>query len=285
MPSSHSKHQKPLILLACQESWHSRELASALVNGGLRVATTGDERDTMEAVQTQSPHGIIIDAGLAPPGLGLCRMLRVITVTTPIILTHTGEVSRAERLEARRAGAWSVHGAPLDVEELLLELAVYIETRLELDHISTECLVDRVSGLYNPAGLARRAHELAALATRHGLALGCVVFQPEHPLPSRAAGDRLALAFKAVARHSDAIGRTAQTEFAIYAPATSSFTAPRLVRRMVDSVEREFGYLPERGARIGVCAGYTAAAASHKISPPILLSRARRALEINRSAH
>src|SRR6185503_6032572 len=94
MPT-HTKHAKPLILLACQESHHSRELASALVNGGFRVSTTGDEPDTMEAVQTQNPHGIIIDAGLAPPGLGLCRMLRVIAVTTPIILTHTGEVTRA----------------------------------------------------------------------------------------------------------------------------------------------------------------------------------------------
>jgi DNA-binding response OmpR family regulator len=284
MPSQ-SKHLKPLILLACQESWHSRELASALTNGGYRVTMTHDEPDTMDAVQTQNPHGIIIDAGLAPPGLGLCRMLRVIAVTTPIILTHTAELSRAQRIDARRAGAWDVHGAPLDLEELLLELAVFTETKLELDHISAECLIDRVSGLYNPAGLARRAQELAALATRHGLALGCVVFQPEQPLPNRAAGDRLALAFKAVARHSDAIGRTAQTEFAIYAPATSSFTAPRLVRRMVDSVEREFGYLPERGQRVGVCAGYTAVGASHKISPSILLSRARRSLEINRSAH
>jgi GGDEF domain-containing protein len=97
-------------------------------------------------------------------------------------------------------------------------------------------------------------------------------------LPNQLAGDRLALAFRSVGRISDALGRTGRTEFAVFAPASNTWAASRLVRRMTDNVERAFGSLRE-GHRVGVRSGYSAALAAHKISPPALLARARHALE------
>src|SRR2546423_14395178 len=191
-------HPKPLILLATSQAWQQRDLGTALINGGFSVITANDEREASDLTQTRRPHAIILDIDFAPPGYGACMTLRTLAFATPIVLTCPGEVTRAQQLAAMRAGAWEVYGAPIDIEKLLLRLAAFVEPKLELDRVSEECLVDSVSGLYNPAGLARRAAELAALATRQGLTLACAAFRPAQKLPTRAAGDRLALAFKGV---------------------------------------------------------------------------------------
>jgi PleD family two-component response regulator len=272
-------HPQPRVLLASKEAWQTRELKDALESAGLRVTIAHDERETLDLAHSLRPHGILLDAGVAPPGYGLCRTIRTIVFASPIVLLRPGQPSRDEQLDALRAGAWELRGAPLDTEDLILHLASYLEPKLELDRASEECLVDRVSGLYNHLGLAKRADELAALVTRHGLALACVVFRPAAKLPSRAASDRLALTFKSVGRTSDAVGRTGPAEFAVFAPATNAWAAGRLVRRLTDSAEREFGYIPERGGRVGVRTGYSAMLAAHKISPHTLLARARSALE------
>ena len=262
---------KPLILLASNEAWQVRELKSALLAAGFRVVTTRDERETLDEAQNHQPHGILLDVGVAPPGYGLCRTLRTFSVATPIILTRPGQPTRDEQLEAARSGAWDLRGVPIDVEDLLLRLETYVEAKVELDRVSEDCLVDRVSGLYNHIGLTRRATELAAIAARHGLAVACVVFRPAEKLPTRAAGDLMARAFRSVGRASDALGRTGPTEFAVFAPASNTWAAARLVRRLADSAERN--------SPVGVRSGYSAAVAAQKISPHVLLSRARHAME------
>src|SRR2546423_15056003 len=201
-------HPPPLILLACTEAWQTRELEPALLGDGFRVVTTHDERDTLEQAHARQPHGILLDVGIAPPGFGLCRTLRTVVLATPIALLCPGHPTREHQHEAVKAGAWELRGAPLDTEDLLLRLAVYLEPKLELERVSEECLIDRISGLYNHRGLARRATELGALATRQGLALACVVFRPDEQLPTRAASDRLARTFRSVGRASDPDGRT-----------------------------------------------------------------------------
>ena len=262
---------KPLILLASKEAWQVRELKSALLEAGFRVVTTRDERETLDEAQNHQPHGILLDVGVAPPGYGLCRTLRTFSVATPIILTRPGQPTRDEQLEAARSGAWDLRGVPIDVEDLLLRLETYVEAKVELDRVSEDCLVDRVSGLYNHIGLTRRATELAAIAARHGLAVACVVFRPAEKLPTRAAGDLMARAFRSVGRASDALGRTGPTEFAVFAPASNTWAAARLVRRLADSAERN--------SPVGVRSGYSAAVAAQKISSHVLLSRARHAME------
>ena len=275
-------HPKPLILLASNEAWQIQELTSHLTAAGFRVVTAHNERETLDTAQSQRPHGIILDVGIAPPGYGLCRTLRTFSIATPIVLLHPRQPTRTDHLESVRAGAWELRGTPLDVEDLLARLATYVEAKLELDRVSEECLVDRVSGLYNHLGLARRAEELAALSARHGIALACVVFRPAEPLPSRAASDRLAHTFRSVGRASDAVGRTGRAEFAIFAPTSNSATVPRLVRRLTDSAESVFGRIPERGRRVAVRSGYSAALATQKISSHALLARARSSLETYR---
>jgi PleD family two-component response regulator len=276
-----STHHQPLILLAGSEAWQTHKLSSALADGGFRVVTATDEREACDAAHVHHPHAIILDIGLAPPGYGVCLTLRAAALATPIILICPGEPTRAEHHAALRAGAWDVFGTPIDLDTLLLRLTAFVEPKVELERVSDECLVDRVSGLYNPAGLRRRAAELAALAARHGLTLACAVFRPAQKLPNHAAGDRMALTFRGVGRASDAIGRTGPTEFAVFAPATNTWAAARLMSRITDNVEQEFGYLRERMGRLGLRSGYSAALAAHKISPPALLARARSALELH----
>ena len=140
-------------------------------------------------------------------------------------------------------------------------------------------MIDRGSGLYNPVGFSQRAEELAAFVLRQGLPSACAVFRPTDQTATRAAGDRLGRAFKSVGRLSDAIGRTGQSEFAVFAPATNAWAAAKLMQRMRDQVSLEAGYMPERGQRVTLRSAYSAALPSQKVEAKTLLERARNALE------
>ena len=271
----------PLVLIATADQRQAQELSDALVSGGFRVTHASDEREVVEQAQFHPPDGIVVDSGIAPPGYALCRKLRAFGLATPVVLTNRDVVTRAQELEALRAGAWVVLSTPLDAEALVLRLALFIEPKRELDRVSEERLIDRVSGLYNPSGLTLRSTELAELATRHGLALTCAVFRPASLVPGHFADDRIALTFKRLHRASDALGRTGTMEFALFAPATSSGAGARLVQRIIDNVERAFTSPREGSKGVIVRAGYSAARAAHTISPPALLARARSALETN----
>ena len=109
------------------------------------------------------PDALLLDMGLdqrATDNLALCRALRAdpgISRATPIILTTAGPALRAQQLEALRAGAWELRGDPLDMEELVLRLGVYVQGKLEVDRLGADGLVDRASGLYNDTGMTRRS--------------------------------------------------------------------------------------------------------------------------------
>ena len=271
-------HPIPLVLVATADARQGQTLSDALEQGGFRVTRAHGEREVLEYAQSLAPDAIVVDSGIAPPGYALCGKLRTLGLATPVVLAVAGKVTRTQELEALRAGAWAVVSTPIDVEALVVRLAVFVEPKRELDRVSGERLVD-VSGLYNLSGLTRRSTELAELAHRHGLALTCAVFRPAALVPNPLADDRVALQFRKIGRTSDALGRTGNMEFAVFAPATSSAAAARLVRRMIDSVERAFGSLSEGNKRVEVRAGYSAAPATQPISPPALLARARSALE------
>lgn len=272
-------HPKPLVLVCANDEAQRRELARAL-STDFRISVTVDEHELLTAVHVDPPDAIVLDCDVSAAGArqGLCSTLHTFSLATPIVLVLPGVVSRRQEHDGLRAGAWAVLGTPTDADALTLRLNRFVEPKRELDRVSEECLVDRISGLYNYSGLQRRAAELAALATRHGMALACAVFRPAEQLPNHSAGDRLAVAFRSVGRASDALGRTGRAEFALFAPATNG-TATRLVRRMTDTVERAFGSLREGNQPIGVRSGFSTALAAHRISPPMLLARARAALE------
>src|SRR5438093_360911 len=237
---------EPLVLLANADKWLTESLESVLTQSGYRVIATAKRQQVLELARRQQPDGILLDVGLdqrASDNLALCRALRAdpsVSRATPIIITTAGPALRAQQIEALRAGAWELRGDPLDVEELVLRLGVYVQGKLEVDRLGAEGLVDRASGLYNDVGMTRRSAELAAFTAREGLPLACAVFQPSESAAVLTPGgaDRLAIAFQRAGRISDAVCRTGPTEFAVFAPATDETGAEGLVQRITAAVAR-----------------------------------------------
>ncbi|HWC72384.1 MAG TPA: hypothetical protein VG454_00505, partial [Gemmatimonadales bacterium] len=228
------------------------------------------------------PDAVVVDRDLSGPGFALCQNLRAdpaLSAAAPIVVTQPMRPSRHDQVEALHAGAWHLQDDPTGSQELLARLGVYMAAKLEFDRLATECLIDRDSGLYNSVGFTQRAYELSALTGRQGLPTACAVFRPEGALPDRTSTDRVGRAFKAVGRLSDAIGRTAPAEFAVFAPATNSWAATRLIRRLTDQVVQEVGYVAEHGRRVALRAAFSAALPAQKVTPPVLLERARASLD------
>jgi PleD family two-component response regulator len=269
-------------VLASRETAELQQLETALYSAGYRVVTARNEHETLQKVHIHPPDAVVLDRALSERGYTFCRELRAdpaISPATAIILTQATAPTYADRLEALRAGAWDIQGIPPDPQELLLRLGVYLEAKLEVDQLTAECLIDRGSGLYNAQGFEQRADELAALTSRQGVQAACAVFRPAEDLATRATADRLGRAFKSVGRLSDAIGRTATSEFAVFAPATNDWAAARMVRRMRENVVQEVGYVAEYGRRITLRVSYSATLPSQKVEPRVLLERARNALD------
>ncbi len=283
---------EPLVLLANADRWLTESLESVLTQGGYRVMATAKRQQVQELARRFAPDGILLDLGLdlrTGDNFALCRALRAdpgISRTTPIILTTAGPALRGQQLEALRAGAWELRGDPLDMEELVLRLGVYVQGKLEVDRLSTEGLLDRASGLYNDTGMARRSAELAAFTTRQGMPLACAVFQPVDGVITSGAADRLALAFRRAARISDAVCRTGAAEFAVFAPATDETGAEGLVQRITDAVSRSaavklragISASPATGKRPSGARTSTSNPQQPPPSPRDLLDRARNAL-------
>ena len=236
---------QPLVLLAHADQWLAKSLESVLTQSGYRVITTDKRQQIIELARRHRPDAVLLDLGLdrrATDSFALCRALRAdatVSAATPIVLLTAGAALRMQQLEALRAGAWELRGDPLDIEEIVLRLGVYVRGKLELDRVGVDGLLDRVSGLYNESGLARRAEELAAFTARHGMGLACAVFRPIGSEPLTNGGDQLAVAFKRAGRVSDAVGRTGPAEFTVFAPATDETGAEGLVQRISDAVARQ----------------------------------------------
>jgi len=228
-------HSPPLVLIANDQEWSARSLESILGPSGYSVVRAYTGQQALERARTAQPDLIILDAQMPDiHGFEVCRMLRNdprFSATTPIVITTSGPSGRTQRLEAYRAGAWEFLGQPLDGEALLLKLTTFLQSKLEVDGMREESLLDAGTGLYNMRGLSHRAHEIGADAFRRRDPLACVVFSPEPE--GNGSGDptdeeiqRLAeqvgQLFKRTGRASDAIGRLGHAEFGVIAPATSA---------------------------------------------------------------
>jgi DNA-binding response OmpR family regulator len=246
---------QPLVLLANADKWLADSLESVLTQGGYRVVATDKRQQVVELARRHRPDAILLDMSLdrrTTDNFGLCRALRAdaaVSAATPIILMTEGPALRTQQMEALRAGAWELRGDPLDMEELVLRLSAFVRGKLEIDRHGVEGMLDRVSGLYNETGLARRSEELAAFTARHGMPLACAVFRPLEGGLNGTAADRLAVAFRNAGRVSDAVGRTGPTEFTVFAPATDETGAEGLVQRITDAVARSASVK----LRAGIC--------------------------------
>ncbi|MEP7247585.1 MAG: response regulator [Gammaproteobacteria bacterium] len=288
----------PLVLIANDQEWSARSLESILGPNGYSVIRAYTGQQALDRARTAHPDLIILDAQMPDMhGFDVCRSLRSdprFSATTPIIITTSGPSGRTQRLEAYRAGAWEFLGQPLDGEALLLKLRTFIQSKLEVDALRDESLLDHATGLYNMRGLARRAREIGSEAFRRHEALACVVFTPEtegadgesSDEETQRVAERVGLVFRQTGRTSDAVGRLGLSEFAVIAPATGANGAERLVERLGDSIEA--APIPARGGdrRIRIRAGYCAVSdfAESPIDAVEILLRATTALRDLRKA-
>ncbi|MBC7789151.1 MAG: response regulator [Anaerolineae bacterium] len=260
----------PLVLIANEQEWSARSLESILGPNGYAVLRAYTGRQALELARGAQPDAVLLDIRMPDiEGLEVCQLLRDdprFNVATPIVITASGPTARAQRLAAYRAGAWEFFGQPLDGEVLLIKLATFMRAKRVIDRVQDDILVDQTTGLYNLRGLARRAREMGAEASRRHDALSCVAFSAETDVvvgSDRGTEDsmvsiveQLGALMRRTGRASDAIGRLGQSEFAIIAPGTEASGAIKLVERLRASVESTSTQVGERAMRIR--AGYSA---------------------------
>jgi len=299
MTESDRESPPPLVLLANDQEWSARTLESILGPRGFASIRAYTGKQALDLARRTQPDVIIVDASMPDvSGIEICQRLRQdleFPLSTAIILTTAGPASRSQRLEAYTAGAWEFFSMPLDAEALILKLTLFIKAKREIDRWRSESLLDAGTGLYNVRGLARRAREIGADATRRHTPLACVAISTQPDESSDGLGEpdlepREAEHFSDIcrrtARSSDAVGRLGRTEFAIIAPATDEQGAVRLVERLREMVEAI--PLAHEGTprRFKVRAGYCAVPdfANSSVDAVELLLRAATALRHGRHA-
>ena len=241
----------PLVLLANDQEWSSRSLESVLGPRGFATVRAFTGKQALDLIRTTRADAVVLDVGLPDiSGLEIIRLLREepgFQAGTPIVLLTSGTPTRAQRLEAYRAGAWELLSEPYDIEALVLKLLLFVRAKREADRTLEAGLLDPTTGLYNARGLARRAREIGAEAARRRSGIACVAFvaqaEPIQGLPdagvdldSLALG-RLSEVCRQTARVSDAVGRLGRSELVIIAPATNGDGAERIIARVRSQVE------------------------------------------------
>jgi diguanylate cyclase (GGDEF)-like protein len=232
----------PLVLLASDQEWSTRSLESVLGPHGFASVRAYTGRQALELVRRTHPDVVIVDSGMPDvPGIELCAQLRndpEFPSSTPIVMTTAGPASRSQRLDAYRVGVWEYLSMPVDAEALILKLSAFVRAKREIDRSREESLLDDSTGLYNVRGLARRAREMGAEASRRHAPLACVAVTVSSPesangdeLDPRLA-EELGNLCRRTARASDVVGRLGRSDFAIIAPATGDAGAVRLAERI-----------------------------------------------------
>lgn len=285
----------PLVLIANAQEWSALSLESILSPSGFTVLRAHNHRQAIQRTRAARPDILVIDTELPDiGGIELCRLLRAdvgVTPSTPILITSAGPITRQQRLDALRAGAWNMIGLPLDAEELVLELQSYVRAKVDADTAREEGLLDAATGFYNLRGLLQRARELGADAARYDRPMACVVFttEPEHAesddqvedeLPPAAV--RVATILRMAGRGSDTIGRLGQSEFVVLAPGTDTHGAFQLARRLVTAIDAaQTETSADSSAAFDLRAGYYAVRnfRTAAIDPVDLLVRATMALK------
>ncbi|HET6229398.1 MAG TPA: response regulator [Longimicrobiaceae bacterium] len=238
----------PIVLLVEDQEWTARSLESVLGSGGFAVVRVGSARAALEQVRNVTPDLVVLRSELPDSsGAELCAELcseHRLGPGTPLVVTTAGPMRREEQLAAFRAGAWEVLPVPVDAEELLLRMNVFVRSKLAADRAREESLVDPGTGLYSVHGLLRRLRELRLEAARQHTSLACVLVAAEPPLLvgdddpcADALARRMLGLVLAVGRRSDAIGRLGPCEFAVVAPHTDAAGVLSIAQRFVSAAE------------------------------------------------
>ena len=243
------------LLIASTHEWTSQSLATILAPHGYVVSKAYNRAQTLKRVRSTPPDALIIDEHLPDAdGYALCRELmeeNLIVPSTPVFLAFSRSPTRRDRIAALQAGAWACLGEPVDAEELMAMLDVFVPAKLDADQARSQGLIDEATGVYNVRGLVRRAEELAASASRRHVAMGCVVLAPQieptngtesggeaaaaahaHLSPPLWVLRNIAAALRSSTRHSDAIGLLETNAFAVVALDTNALQARHLAERL-----------------------------------------------------
>ena len=287
MPSSDTLYPRPpVVAIVTGQEWTSLSIMTVFSPRGFASMRIFTGAQALDRLRSGSVDLLIVDRFLQDmTAIELCRRLRALGFTIPVIVISTTVWERDEKLVALQSGAWDVCSLPVDAEELFLRVDNWVRHKLKSDQLSEQGLIDPNTGLYNIRGLLRRIAELGAGATRSAQPLACVVVgaystspDPErnHCTPT-AAAEMLAQILRNHGRASDAIGRLNETEFVVMAPYTNDEGAIRLAERLRGATEsttlvRSYQY----DVRFGCYAVPNMREAS--IAPSELLIRAAEAL-------
>jgi PleD family two-component response regulator len=272
MPEHEAGTRPPFVLIANDQEWSGRSLETILAPRGYAVLRAFTGRQALEAARRARPDVVIVDARMPDvEGIELCRRLRdehVVSLNTPIILTSSGQMTRAQTVAAFNAGAWDVCHYPVDGELLILRLETFVGAKRDADLAREESLVDSTTGLYNLRGLVRRGRELAAEALRANKALACLAVTPRAvgsasaddllDEPSSRVAEHLGAALLRCMRASDVVGHVGRLEFAIIAPNTAPEGAEQLLRRMQIALEAAPFSLADAEQKITIRGSYYA---------------------------
>lgn len=261
----------PIVLLANDQEWSARSLESILGPHGFASVRAYTGGQAIELARRTHPDVVIVDAGMPDiSGMEVCRKLREdveFPSSTPILITTAGPAGRAQRLAAHRAGAWEFLSLPVDADALILKLGVFVQAKREIDRSRDAGLLDASTGLYNVRGLARRAREIGAEATRRHTPMACIAIATVPAGDATLTGydeldprvaEQLSELCRRGTRSSDAVGRLGRSEFAIVAPTTDDAGALRLVERLRKAVESTSFLIGDSPFRFKVRAGYCA---------------------------
>jgi PleD family two-component response regulator len=279
-----------LALLINDEEWTTRSIESILKPEGYAVLMAYTGRQGFELASRVDADLLLIDLNLPDiNGIDLCSRLRklpAVRASVPIVLFTSGAISRSQRLQAYRCGAWEVLQPPFDPQELVARLAPYVRAKRDADLALQGADIDPQTGCYNSRGLMRRLKELKAEARRSERPLACVVIGPSSVDPEAKAGfagsdegsgdlmRKLGDLILSVTRASDAVARMAQNDFVILAPGTDREGADRLIARVLEGLARPDQ--PDVSLQAGVCA--VSGADADSPAPEEFLRRATSAL-------
>jgi two-component system cell cycle response regulator len=246
----------PRALIANDQEIWIWSLETILAPNGYSVARATSAVQVIEQVQTFAPDVLIMHSTLRDSsGIELCARLReqeLISKATPVIITTSGPCRRHDRLQVLRAGGWEYASLPLDAEELIARLRVYLGAKLSSDRAQAEGLIDSTTGLYDVHGILTRVRELGLAARRHSRALGCVSVACGEPRTTvdrsyslspeqleSPVSNRVPQVLRSVVRGSDVVGRIGENEFVILAPETEMSGLMQLAHRLLAAFEEE----------------------------------------------
>jgi diguanylate cyclase (GGDEF)-like protein len=260
------------VLVANAEEWSSRSIESILGPEGFAVVRACTGWQAIELAVSARPDVVILDYQLPGlDGIDVCRRMRaeeLVSPMTPILLTASSSLGRAQRIEAHSAGAWEVCAPLLDGEVLLLKLHSFAAAAREAERCRAEALLDRATGGYNVRGLMRRAREVGRDAERRRLPVACLVFSPSGSCLAVSDGvpdsvstllvRRVAAALGHCSRGADVVGRLGPMEVALIAPGADGEGALRLAERVRAAVSASPFEVGGAVRRVSLYVGYCA---------------------------